>query len=48
MHHKVLFALAGAFLAVAMVVPIVAFKLQADSDADDISDLIPIDSIFRF
>ena len=40
MHHKFLFALAGVFLAVAMVVPIVAFKLQADSDADDISNLI--------
>jgi hypothetical protein len=40
MHHKFLFTLAGIFLAVALIVPTVVFIMQADSDADDISNLI--------
>lgn len=34
MHHKFLFTLAGIFLAVALIVPTVAFIIQANRDAD--------------
>jgi hypothetical protein len=40
MHHIILFALAGIFLAVALIFPAVAFTLQADRDADAISQFI--------
>ncbi len=40
MHHKFLFTLAGIFLAVALIFPAVAFTLQADRDADAISQFI--------
>ncbi len=36
MHHKYIFTLAGIFLVVALVVPIVTFALQADQDVDNI------------
>jgi preprotein translocase subunit SecG len=39
MHHKFLFTLAGIFLAIAFIVPTVAFTLQAQSDIEDISQL---------
>lgn len=35
MHRKVIFALAGVFLAVALFVPPILFKLQADQDLDN-------------
>ena len=36
MHRKAVFALAGVFLAVALVVPPVILLLQADSDLDNL------------
>ncbi len=35
LHRKAVFALAGVFLAVALVMPPVLFKLQADQDLDN-------------
>jgi hypothetical protein len=40
MHHKFYFILAGIFLAVAFIVPTVAFILQAQRDSDDIWNII--------
>jgi len=40
MHHKFLFALAGIFLLIAFVVPIVLYTLQAGDDVKNYSDLI--------
>lgn len=36
MHRKAIFALAGVFLAVALVVPPVLFIIQADNDLDNL------------
>jgi uncharacterized membrane protein YphA (DoxX/SURF4 family) len=36
MYRKTVFALAGIFLAVALIVPPVLFKLQADRDLDNL------------
>jgi uncharacterized membrane protein YphA (DoxX/SURF4 family) len=36
MYRKTIFALAGIFLAVALIVPPVLFKLQADRDLDNL------------
>ena len=36
MHRKAVFALAGVFLAVALIVPPLIFILQADNDLDNL------------
>jgi hypothetical protein len=36
MHRKAVFALAGVFLAIAIVVPMVLLVLQADNDLDNL------------
>ncbi len=36
MHRKAVFALAGVFLAVALIVPPLIFVLQADHDLDNL------------
>ncbi|MCW3994821.1 MAG: hypothetical protein NWE98_01565 [Candidatus Bathyarchaeota archaeon] len=36
MHRKAVFALAGVFLTVALIVPPILFKIQADQDLDNL------------